>query len=127
MKLRLQSNSVRLRLKRGEVDQLAKTHRVEEKIVMGAGPDDAFHYVLEAAHNISAPQAQLKERGILVRIPVETVVRWATGSEVGIEVKLPAGDSCQLQVLVEKDFACLDGTDGENADTFPNPLAGTKC
>jgi hypothetical protein len=32
-----------------------------------------------------------------------------------------------LQILIEKDFACIDGTDQENADTFPNPLAGLKC
>jgi hypothetical protein len=32
-----------------------------------------------------------------------------------------------LQVLIEKYFACLDKPDEENVDTFPNPLAGTKC
>jgi hypothetical protein len=127
MKLRLQSNSIRLRLKRGEVDQLAKTHRVEEKIVMGQGPSGTFHYILEASHDISSPQAHLKDRGLLVRIPVETVARWAAGPEVGIEAKLPAGDSLELQVLIEKDFACLNGPETENVDTFPNPLAGTAC
>jgi hypothetical protein len=28
-----------------------------------------------------------------------------------------------LAVLVEKDFACLDRGDEENADTFPHPHA----
>jgi hypothetical protein len=32
-----------------------------------------------------------------------------------------------LDVLIEKDFACLDRNDKENEDTFPNPNVGTTC
>jgi hypothetical protein len=127
MKLRLQSNSIRLRLKRGEVEQLAKTGCVEEKIIMGGGSEETFHYVLESSHAVATPQAHLKKNGILVQVPAEAVSRWAAGDEVGIEAILPAGDRGKLQVLIEKDFACLNGTEEQNADTFPNPLAGTKC
>ena len=126
MKLRLQSNSIRLRLKRGEVERLEKTGCVEEKIIMGNGIDDVFHYVLESSHAVSTPQACLRKNGILVQVPVEAVSRWASGKDVGIEAMLPAGDR-QLQVLIEKDFACLNGPEEQNVDTFPNPLAGTKC
>jgi hypothetical protein len=127
MKLRLQSNSMRLRLKRAEVAHLAKNGRVEEKIIFGSGPDDVLHYVLESSYTISSLQAQLKKNGILVQVPANTVSRWATGDDVGIEASLPVSDGGQLQVIIEKDFACLDGTMEQNFDTFPNPLAGTKC
>jgi hypothetical protein len=127
MKLRLQSNSIRLRLKRGEVEQLAKTGRVEEKIIMGSGFADTFHYALQSSNAVTTPHAILETRGILVLIPVEAVSRWAAGDCVAMEANLPVGDRGQLQVLVEKDFACLTGTEEQNADTFPNPLAGTKC
>jgi hypothetical protein len=127
MKLRLQSNSIRLRLKRGEVAQLAMAGCIEEKIVMGSEPNDIFHYVLESSHAVSKVEAHLRDRGVLVQVPVETVIRWAEGDDVGIEAKLPIGNQGHLQVLIEKDFACLDGTDEQNADTFPNPQAGTKC
>jgi hypothetical protein len=127
MKLRLQSNSIRLRLKRGEVEQLVKTGRVEEKIIMGSGLVDIFHYALQTSHAVSTPHAILETKAILVLVPVETVSRWAAGNDVGIEAILPLGDRGQLQVLIEKDFACLTGTEEKNADTFPNPLAGTKC
>lgn len=30
-------------------------------------------------------------------------------------------------LLVEKDFACLDGTNTDNEDTFPNPNIGMVC
>jgi hypothetical protein len=127
MKLRLQFNSIRLRLKRGEVERLAQTGCVEEKIILGIGPKDVFHYVLESSHAVSAPKARLKDNGLFLQVPVETVSRWATGDDVGIEAFLPVGNQERLQLLIEKDFACRNGTDEQNADTFPNPLAGNKC
>jgi hypothetical protein len=127
MKLRLQSNSIRLRLKRTEVTQLAQTGRVEEKIIMGSEPVDIFHYVLESSPTASTLTAHLKNNSVLVQLPTETVLRWATSAEVGIEAFLPVGSETRLQVLIEKDFACLDRPDEENVDTFPHPLAGAKC
>lgn len=123
MKLRLQSNCIRFRLKRGEVAQLAKTHRVEESIVMGGGLEETFQYVLEASHDVAALQARFETRGLIVRVPVETVRRWAEGSEIGIEAVLPVDNGQHLHVLIEKDFACLHGPSEENVDTFPHPLA----
>jgi hypothetical protein len=127
MKLRFQSNSIRLRLKQAEVEKLAKTGRVEEKVVMGSGPWDAFHYALEASHVVSKPHAILEKKGVLVQVPFAEVSRWAASDEVGIEATLRLGDEKELHVLIEKDFMCLHGgTQEENSDTFPNPLAKTK-
>jgi hypothetical protein len=72
-------------------------------------------------------QVSLKKNHLLVEVPREMAARWATGDEVGMEAKLSVGGGRELHVLVEKDFACLNGTDEQNRDTFPNPLAGTKC
>jgi hypothetical protein len=127
MKLRLQSNSLRLRLKRGEVEQLVRAGRVEERIAFGAGGAETLTYVLETSPAVTAPAATLMKSGILVRIPAMVAARWASGEEVGIEAAQPAGDNGTLRILIEKDFACLNGTAEQNTDTFPNPLAGTKC
>jgi hypothetical protein len=127
MKLRLQSNSIRLRLKRSEVEQLARTGRVEEQIVFGAGSETSLTYVLETSTAVKDLTANLKAGRIIVQVPVETARRWATSNEVGLERVQPTGDEFGLHLLIEKDFACLNGTTEQNADTFPNPLAGTKC
>ena len=127
MKLRLQSNSIRLRLKRGEVEQLAATGRVEEKIIMGNEPGDVFTYVLESSRAIPTLQATLGKQGLLVQVPAKKVSQWATGDEIGIEAIVPLENEKQLQVLIEKDFACLNGPEEQNVDTFPNPLAGQSC
>jgi hypothetical protein len=125
VKLRLQSNSIRFRLKRGEVAQFAKIHRVKESVVMGKGSE--FRYVLEASHDVVALQAHLETCGLVVRVPVETVRGWAEGSEVGIEAVLPVDGGHRLHVLIEKDFACLHGPSEENVDTFPHPLDETAA
>jgi hypothetical protein len=126
MKLRMQSNSIRLRLKQREVDQLAGTGRLEESVSFGEG-EDGFRYVLEASSLATKVRARLKAQGIFVEVPAEEVARWASGNDVGIEFFQGTDGSDELQILIEKDFACLNGTDEQNADTFPNPLAGTKC
>ncbi len=127
VKLRLQFNSVRFRLKRGEVEQLARTGRVEEKILIGSGDDDTFDYVLESTAAVSSPRATVTARGIVVQVPSHEVMKWASTDQVGIEGGIPVDSETSLRILVEKDFACVDGTDEENADTFPNPLAELKC
>jgi hypothetical protein len=126
MKIRLQCNSVRLRLKRSEVEQFARTGRVEERITFGEGVGDSLLYLLEIAE-VPAPQARLTANGVIVQVPSDAAGRWASGSDVGMEGTQAAGEKGCLHVLVEKDFACLDGTDEQNADTFPHPLSGTKC
>jgi Family of unknown function (DUF7009) len=128
MKLRFQSNSIRLRLKRTEVEQLVRTGRVQEKVVMGNGPWDTFHYAVESSHAVFKPQAILEKKGVLVQVPIEAVSRWAESEEeIGIEAKVRVGEEKELHVLIEKDFTCLHGgTKEENDDTFPNPLAKTK-
>jgi len=114
-------------LKRSEVEQLANTGRIEEKIVFGTNSDDAFHYVLEASASVTALLARCEDRRVVVRLPVDAVARWAASEEVGIEGTQLAGEEGRLDVLIEKDFGCLKGPEEQNRDTFPNPMAGTKC
>jgi hypothetical protein len=127
MKLRLQSNSVRLRLKRAEVARLAEIGSVEEILHFGEGSDETFRYTLESSSTVPQIRADLSKRGILVQVPARLVSQWATGDDVGMENNFTVGNGRQLQVLIEKDFACIDGNAAQNFDTFPNPLAEAKC
>lgn len=127
MKLRLQHNSIRLRLKRNEVKQIAETGWLEERIVCGADPEQVLTYVLEATEKVTTPCAHLSATAVRVQAPIDIVRRWASGSDIGIDYAYSVGSGEELRILIEKDFACLDGTDEQNFDTFPNPLVGTKC
>jgi hypothetical protein len=118
-----------LRLKQGEVKRLIEKGVVEESIRFCPGRE-ALTYRLELSESVSAPTARLKGSEILVEVPAAAARQWAAdASQVGLEAVQPAGADAEqgLTLLVEKDFACLDGSDEQNADTFPNPLAGGKC
>jgi hypothetical protein len=127
MKLRLQSNSIRLRLKRSEVDRFLRTGRVEETIMSGTGDQESFHYLLEANDTVAAPKALIAPGSVVVQVPIADALRWALTNQIGIEGEQAIDSKISLRILIEKDFACLDGTEQQNADTFSNPLAGQKC
>jgi hypothetical protein len=122
VKLRLQFNSIRFRLKRSEVEQFSRTGRVEEKISLGTGDGETFRYILESTGAVSTPRAVLTPRAVIVQVPPETVMRWASTDQIGIEGQQAVDNQTSLRILIEKDFACIDGTDEQNADTFPNPI-----
>jgi hypothetical protein len=127
MKLRLQSNSIRLRLKRSEVNRFLRTGRVEEKILSGTGDQESFHYLLETNDAVSAPKGAISPGGVVVQVPTADALKWALTNQIGIEGEQAIDSKTSLRILVEKDFACLDGSEEQNADTFPNPLTGQKC
>jgi hypothetical protein len=127
MKLRLQSNSIRLRLKQSEVDRFLRTGRVEERIVSGTGDQESLRYLLETNDAISAPKGSISPGSVVVQIPTTDALKWALSDQIGIEGEQAIDSKTSLRIVVEKDFACLDGSEEQNADTFPNPLAGQKC
>jgi len=95
---------------------------VEEKISLGTGDDETFRYILESTGAVSTPRAVLTPRAVIVQVPLDTVTRWASTDEISIEGEQRVDNQTSLRILIEKDFACIDGTDEQNADTFPNPL-----
>jgi hypothetical protein len=54
-------------------------------------------------------------------------VQWGQEREVGVYSTLVLNPSISLEVMIEKDFACLDRNAKENEDTFENPRAGGTC
>jgi hypothetical protein len=48
-------------------------------------------------------------------------------NQVGIYATVDRGENGTLNLVVEKDFACLDLSDADNLDTFPNPELGAVC
>lgn len=128
MKLRISGNSIRLRLLRPDVEALSKGTRLEEKLYLGVGPSSTFSYALECGDTSQTTTVRFADCSITVALNADRVQQWAASNEqVGIYDTLDVGAGKPLDIIVEKDFACLDLSDAENADTFPNPLQGTVC
>jgi hypothetical protein len=122
MKLRIRDDSVRLRLKRSEVEGLAAGGSI---VATTHFPDSQFSYRLDAVDR-SDIAADFANGTLAIGLPADVVAGWANGDDVSIHAELPLADG-SLSILVEKDFACLAPGDHreheDDADTFPHPAA----
>jgi len=122
-KLRIQGNSLRLRLTRSEVSQVIEAGRVEETIYFSPGEGSRLTYALVSEAGLMKPKIRNAPAAVVIALPETAAKRWAESEEVGIYFSVDHGLRGTLSVTVEKDFACLDLRDADNTDTFPNPKA----
>ena len=126
MKLRLRENSVRLRLLQSEVVQLRETGNVSETIVFGINPTENLTYSLRTSAEASEISAQIIDNHIEVFLPLLMAENWTDSNEVGLYAERKIGDLAFLNIIVEKDFVCVERPlDADNADAFPHPKM--KC
>jgi len=126
MKLRIKGDSLRLRLGPSEIDRLLEDGRIAETVHFGPQPEAALTYAIELSHSADGLSLLYERQQVTVLVSRERARAWADGDEVGIDGGVSVGNG-RLTLLVEKDFACVDGPGEENADTFPNPKAGAVC
>lgn len=125
MKLRIKGNSMRLRVSPSEMKRLLSAGRIEEVIHFGPEPDARLTYALEQAPSEDEMTVRYRPQEVTVILSAGNARAWAEGDEVGIYGSFNVGNG-QLELVVEKDFACLDKKDG-NEDTFPNPKGAQAC
>ena len=122
MKLRIRDNAIRLRLMRGEVEELRNDGLVSARTGFPGGR--TFSYVVESSPASVKPAAFFSDNIVTVRIPETTVLAWATSEQVSIEAEQTLDDGETLHLLVEKDFACLAPREGEDeSDMYAHPEA----
>ena len=115
MKLRMNEDSVRLRLRRSEVDQFRKTGSVSAAMRFPNGR--ALTYRL-AASGIGEITVSFVEDVLEVLVPAGEGEVWSGGNAVGMY-----GSSCGIEILVEKDFRRTSMPSPDDADRYPNPRA----
>jgi hypothetical protein len=112
MKLRLEGNSIRLRVRKSDLIKLQNEGAITETLVF---PNSLpFRYKLTTDNNASAIDAQLSAEGMTVSIPLSIATNWLNTDAVGIEATLSSG----LFILIEKDFPCTDRPWEDTSDTF---------
>ena len=124
MKLRIRGDSLRLRLKRSEVDQIAAGNSIVETTRF---PGAEFCYRLDVVDG-DVCTASFDADTLSVQLPSIAIRNWASGDEVSFHAEQPLPTDT-LSILIEKDFACLAPGDHreheDDADTFPHPDAGS--
>jgi Family of unknown function (DUF7009) len=119
MKLRLHGNSLRFRISAPELAALLASGRIEETTRLAAQPGASLSYSL-VCHVCDSVEVHPSAGEIAIFLPWTVARKLAREEEVSISANINVGGE-MLLVLVEKDFACINGTDEENRDTFPNP------
>jgi hypothetical protein len=116
MKIRIKGNSLRYRLTKSDISNLAKHGHIEEHTCFG---EQTLSYALQsrARGNLSAI---FENNEITVFIDTEMIKEWAASERVGFEY-----NNDGLYILLEKDFTCLDNVAEDQSDNYPNPLANT--
>jgi len=115
MKLRIQGNSLRLRLTRPEVDKLREKGEVAETATFRLGGN--LTYCLQKRAGTDAVHADLIHGSISISVPAATVETWVGSDEVGVY----AHDG-ELRIAIEKDFRCLTrSSEEQEADAYPHP------
>jgi hypothetical protein len=127
MKLRIGGNSIRLRILRSEVAKLIEGGRIAETIYLGSSDESAVTYALETESESNAVRLRYESSEIAIVLPKAEARSWAETERVGIYATVDVGAHGTVNLIVEKDFACLDLSDAENQDTFPNPQLGAAC
>lgn len=126
MKLRIKGNSLRLRVSPSEMERLLITGRIEETIHFAQQPDAKLTYALEQAPFKQDISVSYQPGEVTVVLSTETASEWAQGEQVGIYGSVDLGHG-ELELTVEKDFACLDKEGEDNQDTFANPKSVGSC
>jgi hypothetical protein len=122
MKLRIKGNALRLRLTQGEIRALAERGKVESRTEFPGGA--TLLYRLRTDKTIQEISVSYKDNLIEFTLPAADAERWCGTDQVTVsgERDVPGGT---LQLVLEKDFACLVPRPGEDeSDHFPHPDAG---
>jgi len=117
MKIRIKGNSLRYRLTRTDVADLAKKGYLEEVINFEG---QSLIYSIQTAVNEELSASYINNK-ISLLMPEYMIAELADTNRIGFE-----NNKGQLHLLVEKDFTCLDNVEEDQSDNYPNPLAEEK-
>jgi hypothetical protein len=118
MKLRIQGNSLRLRLNRSDVEQFRTSGVCAESLRFNSHCQ--LTYTLETSRQLTVMEAQYLQDCIRVLLPLDMAQEWAGSDRISLSFNPEGGPS----MLIEKDFQCLhpeERNPAEDADAFPNP------
>jgi hypothetical protein len=125
MKLRIRGNTIRLRVSKSELAQIAADGHAEDRVQFA--PHASLRYRVETTSG-GAITARFTESLVAVAVPQAAVRRWLEPAEVSIVGEQDLGGGEKLDILVEKDFECLAPRSGEDsADLFVNPAKGARA
>lgn len=116
MKLRCTENSIRIRIRKSELEELNKTNRIAEEVHFGNRT--VFTFMLCVTDNFKEVEAIYLSNNIVVSLPREEAQKWMATNQISIEAFNSLENGKSLHILIEKDFPCTDRAGEDKSDTF---------
>ncbi|MGW9686289.1 DUF7009 family protein [Flagellimonas sp. 2504JD1-5] len=120
MKIRIKGNSVRYRLTKSEVETFCDTGHFAETTEFNGR---TFIYALKISETKTHMDAEFVDNTITLIVPEAVCKGWNVNNQVGFEHTVTLNNGNTLFLLVEKDFVCMDETNEDQSDNYPNPKA----
>lgn len=114
----MRENSIRLRLTKSEVETFCNEGKYE---CITPFPNKDLTYILCSSSDIENLQAEFIDDIIQVNMPTTFVNEWGKSDKVGFTNNAILQNGTSLLIKVEKDFVCLDETEEDQSDNYPNP------
>ncbi len=116
MKLRCDQNSLRLRLRRSEIEKFRLGESLRTDVYFSYG----FSFSYELRHDPDATEIRATSFGgaISIAVPTELAKKWANSDEIALEQFQKIDHTTNLHILIEKDFPCKDRPDEDKTDFF---------
>jgi hypothetical protein len=121
MKLRCTTNSIRIRVRKSDLEILKTTGRVEESVGVGN-----FRFRLEVWPGAKTLRAAFTDGLISVYLPDDQAAGWMNSDQVGMEALWTPDTGAAVQLLVEKDFPCVHTPEEDLDNTFVE-LSDKSC
>lgn len=118
MKIRIQGNSVRIRLSRTEVNKLNEEGYIEESTFFG---NSFLKYAVKQSNEDEELRSTYADNIITMHVPQIFLEDWPINDIVGFNSNMPVSTTETLYLLLEKDFKCIDKTTEDQSDNFENP------
>ena len=122
MKIRILANTLRFRLRQPEVQLFQEKGKVIEVTEFGPNLQDQLQFCLEKTEH---PQFTISFTNNIttIGVPVTLAEEWTNSDLIGFNAKIDTGKGKVIEILVEKDFVCLDDPLDNNIGAYPNPKA----
>lgn len=116
MKLRFDQHSIRIRVRKSDIEKLVQEGFIQETVQF---PQGALVYRLNISRAEINISSSISNNTIVVNLPAGQAGAWINSDTVGLYATLATEmEGVTLDVLIEKDFPCRHNNPEDNADTF---------
>ena len=115
MKLRCTKNSIRLRLRKSDIESLSQQQKVSDSVNFGMTTPLSYTLAISDTTQIEAKNIN---SSIYIIVPKSRANKWVNSDQVSIEETVEFDNGQTLHVLIEKDFPCVDRENEDKSDTF---------